>query len=186
MKFPIGYSKGAPDPKHNGQAMRSAMKAEWIKSQTSEMDGLWRRGVFQKVLSSSLTPQDRVFTSSFHYKIKRKGGEFDKCKVRLVVQGQHMRLKGEDGVGDYNNAFSPVPAASGFRTILSLATQQYPLPHYIPDKHLFVPVEKEMACTHRHTLHTQDTRARTHSLSLSFLPSFSLSLPHTHTYTNGV
>jgi len=70
--------------------MRSAMKAEWIKSQTSEMDGLWRRGVFQKVLRSSLAPQDRVFTSRFHHKIKRKG-EFDKCKVRLVVQGQHMR-----------------------------------------------------------------------------------------------
>ena len=37
---PVGYSKGAPNPKHHGQAMRSAMKAEWIKSQTSEMDGL--------------------------------------------------------------------------------------------------------------------------------------------------
>jgi len=47
---PVSYSKGAPDPRHHGQAMRSAMKAEWIKSQTSEMDGLWRRGVFQKVL----------------------------------------------------------------------------------------------------------------------------------------
>jgi len=35
---PVGYSKGAPDPKHHGQVMRSAMKAEWIKSQTSEMD----------------------------------------------------------------------------------------------------------------------------------------------------
>ena len=35
-----------------------------------------------------------------------------------------MRRKGEDGVGDYNDPFSPVPAASGFRTILSLATQQ--------------------------------------------------------------
>ena len=66
---PVGYSKGAPDPKHHGQAMRSAMKAEWIKSQTSKMDRLWRRGVFQKVLRSSLTPQDRVFTSRFHYKI---------------------------------------------------------------------------------------------------------------------
>ena len=88
---PIGYSKGAPDPKHYSQTMRSAMKKEWIKSQTSSMDGLWRRGVFQKVLRSSLTPQDRVFTSRFHYKIKQKGGKFDKCKVRLVVQGQHMR-----------------------------------------------------------------------------------------------
>ena len=88
------------------------------------MDSLWSLYVFQKVLRSSLTPQDRVFTSRFHYKIKQRGGEFDKCKVRLVVQGQHMRRKGEDGVGDYDDAFSPVPAASGFRTILSLATQQ--------------------------------------------------------------
>ena len=31
-----------------------------------------------------------------------------------------MRRKCEDGVGDYDDAFSPVPAASGFRTILSL------------------------------------------------------------------
>ena len=30
---PVGYSKGTPDPKHYGQVMRSAMKAEWIKSQ---------------------------------------------------------------------------------------------------------------------------------------------------------
>jgi len=26
-------------------------------------------------------PQDRVFSTCFHYKIKRKGGEFDKCEV---------------------------------------------------------------------------------------------------------
>jgi len=57
------------------------------------------------------------------YKIKRNWGEFDKCKVRLFVEGQHMKRKGADGVGDYDDSFSPVPAASGFRTILSLATQ---------------------------------------------------------------
>ena len=34
-----------------------------------------------------------------------------------------MKRKGADGVGDYDDAFSLVPAASGFRTILSLATQ---------------------------------------------------------------
>jgi len=71
----------------------------------------------------ALESSPRVFSSRFHYKIKRKGNEFDKCKVRLVVQGQHMKRKGADGVGDYDDAFSPVPAASGFRTILSLATQ---------------------------------------------------------------
>jgi len=37
----VEYSKGAPNPKHHrdGQAMRSTMKAEWIKSKTSEIYG---------------------------------------------------------------------------------------------------------------------------------------------------
>ena len=92
---PVSYSKAAPDPKHHGQAMQSAMKAEWIKRQTSEMDRIWRCGVFQKELCSLPTPQDRVFTSCFHYKIKRKGKEFGKYKVRLVVQGQHTHTRAE-------------------------------------------------------------------------------------------
>ena len=46
-----------------------------------------------------------------------------RLKVRLVVQGQHIKRKGADGVGDYDDAFSPVSAASGFLTIRSLATQ---------------------------------------------------------------
>jgi len=78
-----------------------------------------RRGVFQKVFPSSLTPQDLVFTSRFYHKIKRKGGEFDRCKVRLVVKVQNMRRKGEDGVGNYDDTFSPVPNTSGFHTILT-------------------------------------------------------------------
>jgi len=115
---PIGYTKVTPDPKHHGQAMRSSMRTEWIKSQNLEMQGLWSCGVFQKVLQTSLCPQDKVFSTRFHYKIKRKGDEFDKCKVRLMVQGQHMKRKPEnaDGVGDYDDAFSPVPAASSFQT----------------------------------------------------------------------
>ena len=138
---PVGYTRAARDPKHHGQAMHSPLRAEWLKSQTLEMDGLWRRGVFQRVLRSSLTPQDRVFSSRFHYKIKRKGGEFDKCKVRLVVQGQHMRRKGEDGVGDYADAFSPVPAASGFRAILSLATQENMFMDHVDISQAFVQGE---------------------------------------------
>jgi len=55
--------------------------------------------------------------------MKRKRGEFDKCKVQLVVQSQDMNHKGADGVDDYDDTFSPVPAASGFCTIPSLATQ---------------------------------------------------------------
>jgi len=34
-----------------------------------------------------------------------------------------MKRKNADGVGDYDDTFNPVPATSGFRTILSLATQ---------------------------------------------------------------
>ena len=72
---------------------------------------------------STLTAQDKVFSTRFHYKIKRKQGKFDKCKVRLVVQGQHMHRKDDQGRGDFEDAFSPVPHASGFRMILALATQ---------------------------------------------------------------
>jgi hypothetical protein len=43
--------------------------------------------------------------------------------MRLVVQGQHMHRKDDQGRGDLEDAFSPVPHASGFRVILALATQ---------------------------------------------------------------
>jgi len=39
------------------------------------------------------------------------------------VQDQHIKRKGADGVGDDDDAFSPVPAVSSFCTIFSLATQ---------------------------------------------------------------
>jgi len=77
----IKYGKATPDPKHHGQVMRSFMCTEWIKSQNLEMQGIWSLGVFQKNLRTSLCPQDKVFSTRFHYKIKRKGGEFDICQV---------------------------------------------------------------------------------------------------------
>ena len=123
VRDPIGYTRATPDPKNHSQAMRSPMHTEWSKSQGLEMQGLWSQGVFLKVLQTSLTPQDRVCSTHLHYKIKSQGGEFDKCKVRLCVHGKHMKRKGIDRAVDYDDAFSPVPAVSGFRTILSLATQ---------------------------------------------------------------
>jgi len=56
---PVGYSKGAPDPKHHGQAMRSAMKAEWIKSQTRTVYGV--AASFRK-FSVHLSPHKTVFS----------------------------------------------------------------------------------------------------------------------------
>ena len=52
-----------------------------------------------------------------------------------------MRRKGEDGVGIYNDAFSPVPAASGLRTILSLATQQNMFTDHVDISQAFVQGE---------------------------------------------
>jgi len=66
--------------------------------------------------------------------------EFDKSKVRLVVQGQHMKHKGADGVGHYDDAFSPVPAASGF-TVLSIATQLDVFTDYFDIHQIFVQGE---------------------------------------------
>ncbi len=120
---PEGYTRGMQDPKHRGSMLHSPLKPSWLVAEKAEMDGLYRRKCWVKVLRSSLTPQDKIFSTRFDYKIKRKDGQFEKCKVRLVIQGQHMRRKAETGFGDFEDAFSPVPHASGFRTILCLATQ---------------------------------------------------------------
>ena len=87
------------------------------------MTGLVRRKVWERVLRSSLQSYDKVFATRFHYKVKRKRGKFDKLKVRLVIQGQHMRRKDATGKGDYTDAFSPVPHASGLRILLAIATE---------------------------------------------------------------
>ena len=52
-----------------------------------------------------------------------------------------MRRKGEDSVGDYNDAFSPVQAANRFHTILSLATQQNMFTHHVDISQAFVQGE---------------------------------------------
>ena len=103
--------------------MRHALQPEWIKAENLEMAGLIRRKVWERVLRSSLQTHDKIFGTRFHYKIKRKRGKFEKLKVRLVIQGQHMRLKDDTGKGDYTDAFSPVPHASGLRILLAIATE---------------------------------------------------------------
>ena len=87
------------------------------------MDGLINRKVWLRVKRSSLQVDDHIFSTRFHYKIKRKNGEFERCKVRLVVQGQMMMKKDATGSGDFEDSFSSVPHASGLRIMLALATQ---------------------------------------------------------------
>ena len=94
----------------------------------------------QVEVADDLTPltMEKIFSTRFHYKIKRKDGQFEKCKVRLVIQGQHMRRKDDTGVGDFEDTFSPVPHASGFRTILALATQHHMLCDHVDISQAFV------------------------------------------------
>jgi hypothetical protein len=120
---PLGYSRSTPDPKHRGAAMRHALKPLWLTAEHAEMNGLINRKVWLRVKRSSLQVDDHIFSTRFHYKIKRKNGAFERCKVRLVVQGQMMIKKDANGSGDFDDSFSSVPHASGLRIMLALATQ---------------------------------------------------------------
>ncbi len=119
----LGYSRFSQDPSNRGEAMRHALKPKWIKVENLEKDGLVRHKVWECVLRSSLQYYDTVFATGFHYKIKSKHDKFDKLKVRLVIQGQHMCLKDDTGKGDYMDAFSPIPHATDLRILLDITTE---------------------------------------------------------------
>lgn len=116
----LQVDKFEPDPRNRNAMLRgpAALVPFWKTSENSEMDGLKRRGCIKRVHRQDLIAGvDKVFQSRFHYKIKRHAdGTLDKLKVRLVCQGQHMQKS-----VDYADAFSPVPHASGFRALVSLA-----------------------------------------------------------------
>ena len=72
---PEGCSRSAQDPKHRGAMLHHPMRKEFCKAQNTEMEGLWgKKKALEKVKRSSLSRQDKVFGSRFHYKIKRKNG----------------------------------------------------------------------------------------------------------------
>jgi len=56
-----------------------------------------------------------------------------KLKVRLVLQGQHMK----QGV-KYEHSYSPVPHASGFRTMLALTTAKDMLINHVDINQAFL------------------------------------------------
>jgi hypothetical protein len=76
---PAGYTRGIQDPKHRGQMLRSPVTDAWITTEKLEMEGLTRRKCWIRVHRSTLTAQDKVFSTRFHCKIKRKHGKFEKC-----------------------------------------------------------------------------------------------------------
>ena len=118
--------------------MRHALSPLWLMAEKAEMDGLIKRKVWKAVKRSSLTPEDHIFATRFHYKIKRKNGAFERCKVRLVVQGQHMKKKDASGSGDFEDSFNSVPHASGLRLMLALATQHNMFTDHVDISQAFV------------------------------------------------
>ena len=108
-----------PDPPNRRVAMsHHRFRPLWLAAEAVEWKGLWERGCFKKWKRSDLLPNDRVFTSRYHYKIKRdpKTLKISKFKVRLVVQGHRMK----ESV-DYVDAFAPVPHATVMRLLMALA-----------------------------------------------------------------
>jgi hypothetical protein len=107
-------------------------------AEKTEMDGLIKCKVWQTVKRSNLNPEDHFFTTRFHYKIKSKNDAFERCKVRLVVQGQCMKKKDASGSGDFENTFSSVPYTNGLRLMLALATQHNMFTDHVDISQVFV------------------------------------------------
>ena len=54
-------------------------------AEKEEMDGLWEKGCFRKVHRSDLPSTTRIFSSRFHYKIKR-------CSATSALKSLKVRL----------------------------------------------------------------------------------------------
>ena len=129
-----------PDPSNRKEAMRHPRFAPfWKEGEDTEMTGLWQKGCFRKWQKKDLLPDDRVFGSRFHYKIKRctKTGRIKRFKVRLVVQGHLM----EESV-DYEASFAPVPHGAVGRMLISLAVANSMHLHGVDLTQAFVQADK--------------------------------------------
>ena len=81
IQDPTGYTPGTPNPKHHDQAaMRSSMRAEWIKSQNLEMQGLWRHGILKRFCTPPSVLKMKFSALAFNIKLRERGANL-KCKV---------------------------------------------------------------------------------------------------------
>jgi hypothetical protein len=120
---PDGFTRYTPDPSHRDETMSQRLRSHWLAAEDLEMDGLIKHKVWGRMLRSTLLTSDTIFQTRFHYKIKHKGGKFEKRKVRLVVRGDRMTKMDDSGVVDFEDVFSSVPHASGLRLLLDISTQ---------------------------------------------------------------
>jgi hypothetical protein len=121
------------------------------------------------VKRSSLNPDDHIFATHFHYKIKSKNGAFEQRKVRLVVQGQHMKKKNATGSGDFEDSFSSVPHASDLHLKLALVTQHNMFTDHVDISQAFV--QGDLLTGDDHTWRTFSTLMDSGDLCQFELPS---------------
>lgn len=129
-----------PDPANRKQAMNQhRFKDFWLEAEHTEWTGLWKQGCFKKWRRSDLLPNDRVFSSRYHYKIKHAmvTGKITKFKVRLVVQG-HCMKEGKD----YNDSFALVQATTIVRIMMALAAAEDLELHTIDLTQVFIQADK--------------------------------------------
>jgi hypothetical protein len=124
---PPGYTRGMQDPKHRGQMLRSHIKDAWIAAEKLEMKGLARRKCWVRVLKSTLTAQDKVFSTRFLYKIMRKHANGFRMILALATQNNmhcdHVDIsqafvQGDLLPGDGHNGKVHISAPPGFDALM--------------------------------------------------------------------
>ena len=87
-----------------------------------------------------------------------------KSKIRLVLQGQHMK----QGV-NYEHSYSPVPQASGFCTMLALATAEDMLINHVDINQVFLQGDmlKEEGLKATSTSHLLQAMVRMQNMSIA-------------------
>eukprot|EP00961_Rhodomonas_salina_P294095 3934273-Rhodomonas_salina.1 len=130
------------DPANSKEAMQQERFLDfWLDAEKAEWDGLWSRQCFKKWKRSELAPNDLVFGSRYHYKIKHDAisGKISKFKVRsrLVVMGHCM----QEGV-DFNDAFAPVPHTTIGRLMMSTAAAEGLHLHSIDLSQAFIQADR--------------------------------------------
>ena len=98
----------------------------------------------------------------------------DKLQVRLVLQGQHMQQD-----VDYEHSYSPVPHASGFRTMHALATAEDMLIDHvnINQASFKITCSKRKVLKATSTSHLLQAMVRMQNMSIAFEHRYTVPAP---------
>jgi hypothetical protein len=126
-------------PKHRHEAQKHRHWDDFKKAEIKELEGIAAHGTFKEVIC----PPDRTpITCRWVYDIKRKkNGEIDRFKARLVVQG----FKQREGI-DFQKTFSSTTQIRTFRVFVATAIQHdWEITAYdISNAYLNAPMDTEL------------------------------------------